>query len=93
MENRIIDCEICQQACPWNKKHIKNPLITNMTIAFQKIAKEWDDFFYLPDLADLSEKEFKEKLDHLKTDIPFSLIHRNILIALKRAKKLNKAGN
>lgn len=88
MENRIIDCEICQQACPWNKKHIKNPLTTNMTISFQKMVKDWEKFFYLPDLANLSEKEYKEKLDHLKIDIPFSLFHRNVLIALEKAKKI-----
>ena len=87
MENRIIDCEICQQACPWNKKHIDNPLTTNLTMSFQKIVRDWDIFFYLPDLANLSEKEYKEKLGHLKTGIPFSFIHRNVLIALERAKK------
>lgn len=89
MENRIIDCEICQQACPWNKKHIDNPLTTNLTMSFQKIVRDWGNFFYLPDLANLSEKEYKEKLAHLKTGIPFSLIHRNVLIALERAKNFN----
>ncbi|MEA3358283.1 MAG: 4Fe-4S double cluster binding domain-containing protein [Thermodesulfobacteriota bacterium] len=86
-ENRIIDCEICQQACPWNKKHIDNPLTTNLTMSFQKTAKDWDNFFYLPDLVNLSEIEYKEKLGHLKTGIPYSLFHRNVLIALERAKK------
>ena len=90
MENRIIDCEICQQACPWNKKHINNPLAINLTMSFQKKVKEWESFFYLPDLANLSEKRCIEKLGYLKTGIPFSLFHRNILIALKRAKKIKE---
>jgi epoxyqueuosine reductase len=89
MENRVIDCEICQQACPWNKKHIKEPLATNFTKSFKKITRDWESFFYLPDLANLSEKKYKEKLDHLVIDIPFSLFRRNVLIALEKT-KINK---
>lgn len=88
MANRILDCEICQEACPWNKKHIKNPMTTNLTTLFQKKGSDWEDFFYLPDLANLSEKQYIEKLNHLKTDIPFEFFHRNVLIALGKAKKL-----
>jgi epoxyqueuosine reductase len=88
MENRIIDCEICQHACPWNKKHIDNPMVTHMTESFQNKIEDWDNFFYLPDVANLNEKEYNEKLSHLKTGIPFSLVHRNVLIALEKAKKI-----
>jgi epoxyqueuosine reductase len=89
MENRVGDCEICQQACPWNKKHLNTPLLTNTTISFQEKIKKWENFFYLPDLVELSEKEYKEKLGHLNTDIPFKLFHRNVLVGLKRAKKMD----
>jgi len=34
MGNRVADCEICQEACSWNKKHLANPLATNVTKAF-----------------------------------------------------------
>ena len=57
-------------------------------MSFQKKVKDWESFFYLPDLVNLAEKEYIEKLGFLKTGIPFSLFHRNILIALKRAKKI-----
>ena len=71
MNNRIGDCEICQEACPWNRKHIKQPLITSMTKKFQRKIKAWEDFFYLPHLSELSEQEYIEKLGHLNTDIPY----------------------
>ena len=87
MENRIGDCEICQLACPWNRKHLDNPLSTDMTESFQKKIEDWEIFFYLPDLVELSEKVYREKLGHLNTGIPYNLFQRNVLIAMERAKK------
>ena len=87
MENRVGDCEICQEACPWNWKHIKFPLITGMTDHFQKIIVEWGDSFYLPTLRRLSENGYKNKFGHLNTGISYDLFHRNVLIAMERAGK------
>ena len=47
MENRIGDCEICQDACPWNRKHLNNPLRSKMTDSFQSNIGYWKDIFYL----------------------------------------------
>ncbi|MBW2154851.1 MAG: epoxyqueuosine reductase [Deltaproteobacteria bacterium] len=85
MENRVGDCEICQEACPWNRKHLNNPLVTEMTRKFQRKVRAWEKFFYLPHLAELSEKEYIEKLGHLNTGIPYEIFHRNVLIAMKNA--------
>ena len=93
MENRIGDCEICQQACPWNRKHLENPLVTNMTESFQKKIEDWENFYYLPDLVKLSEKGYREKLGYLNTGIPYNLFHRNVLIARERAKKIGELAN
>ena len=90
MENRVGDCEICQDACPWNKKHLDKPLNNHMTQSFQNKIADWESFFYLPNLAELSEKGYIEKLGHLKTGIPYELFHRNVLIAMARAKKMGK---
>lgn len=87
MENRIVDCEICQQACPWNRKHLNNPLLTKMTESFQKRIEDWEKIFFLPNLVKLSEKDYQEKLGHLKSGIPYRLFHRNVLIAMEKAKK------
>lgn len=89
-ENRVGDCEICQDACPWNKKHIDKPLANHMTRSFQNKIADWENFFYLPNLAELSENGYIEKLGQLKTGIPYELFHRNVLIAMAGAKKIGK---
>jgi epoxyqueuosine reductase len=90
MENRIGDCEICQEACPWNRKHLDNPLVTSMTESFQKKIEDWENFFYLPNLVELSEKGYRKMLGHLNTNIPYNIFRRNVLIARERVKKLER---
>ena len=93
MENRIGDCEICQEACPWNGKHLDNPLVTSMTESFQKKIEDWENFFYLPNLVELSEKGYREMLGHLNTSIPYNIFRRNVLIAMERVKKVGEMAN
>ncbi len=93
MENRIGDCEICQDSCPWNRKHLKSPLATKMTDHFQKKIKDWGDSFYLPNLSRLSEDGYKDMFGHLNTDIPYHLFRRNVLIAMERAERLTERAN
>lgn len=93
MENRIGDCEICQESCPWNRKHLKSPLVTKMTNKFQKKIKDWGDSFYLPNLCRLSENGYKDMFGYLNTDIPYYLFHRNVLIAMERAERLTERAN
>ncbi len=85
MENRIGDCEICQDACPWNRKHIQSPLKTKMTAYFQEKCQAWRDTFHLPRLATLSPQDYQTAFGQLKTEIPYNIFHRNVLISLKKA--------
>ena len=89
MENRVIDCEICQQACPWNRNHIEDPLKTKITESFQKKSEPLKKVFYLPNLVKLSEAEYNIMLGNLNTDIPYKIFHRNVLMAIERAKQIN----
>jgi len=84
IENRVIDCEICQQVCPWNTKHIERPLATEMTKSFQREIPEWENFYALPRLVKLTAREYREALGHLSTGIPYSIFHRNVLMAMER---------
>jgi len=93
MENRVGDCEMCQDSCPWNGKHVNSPLITKMTDHFQKKIEEWGDSFYLPKLSRLSENGYKNMFGHLNTGISYDLFHRNVLIAIEKAEKLTGRTN
>jgi epoxyqueuosine reductase len=85
LENRIGDCEICQQVCPWNRKHINKPLRTKETESFENKKQALSDIFYLPTLIQYTEKEYKEKLGFLNTDIDYDIFQRNVSIALSKA--------
>jgi epoxyqueuosine reductase len=84
--NRVLDCEICQQACPWNIKHVEKPLATATSTTFHKEISAWEEFFTLTHLARLTEQEYEEGLGRFKTGIPYPLFHRNVLMALERRK-------
>jgi epoxyqueuosine reductase len=93
MENRVGDCEICQESCPWNKKHLNHPLVTKMTDHFHKKLKNWGNAFYLPNLSRLSKSNYKDMFGYLNTDIPYHVFRRNVLIAMERAEKLTERTN
>ncbi len=85
-KNRCRECTICQDACPWNQKHIQSPLKTKMTAYFQKKIRSWGDTFHLPHLADMSPQGYRDTFGHLKTGIPYDLFQRNVMIALDKAR-------
>jgi epoxyqueuosine reductase QueG len=93
MENRVGDCEICQLSCPWNRKHLENPLVTKMTESFQKKIDCWENLFYLPNLVEQPEKRYIEMFGHLNTSIPYKIFQRNVLIAMERAQKVGEMAN
>ena len=78
MENRIGDCEICQDVCPWNKKHIDNPLNTKLTEKFKSNVKKWEKRFYLPDLENLTKEKYESLFGELNTTVPFEIFKRNV---------------
>lgn len=87
MGNRVGDCEICQHACPWNRKHLDQPLTTKFNRSFQNKIKFWEKLFYLPDLIEQTEEGYREVFGRLNTGIPYEMFHRNVLCATENAKK------
>ncbi len=83
LNNQIMDCEICQDTCPWNKKHQEKPLDTKFTQKFQSEIPQWNEFFHFSNLKDLTAKEYNKALDHLHTTIPYSIFHRNVEVGIK----------
>ena len=91
IENRVVDCEICQDACPWNKRHLESPLQTKLTTSFLEKQKAWEDLFYLPALAEITEEEYQKRfVEPLKSDISYKAFSRNVQSALERAEKLKR---
>ncbi len=86
-QNRIGDCEICQDVCPWNRKHRENPLQTKMTEKFNTMATLLQEKFFLPDLAKMTEQDYKTITDAYHTGIPFAVFHRNVLAAVDNMNK------
>ncbi len=92
MGNRVMECEICQDACPWNTKHVNHPLETSLLAAFQKTVPKWEEFFLLDRLRQLSRREYRATVGRLSTGIPFSIFHRNVLVASERMESAVKTG-
>jgi epoxyqueuosine reductase len=82
MGNKIIDCEICQDVCPYNKKHLRNPLITDRSTTFDERKESLKDFFKLPNLLKLSERGYKKYFDSYRAGIPHRVFRRNVVAAL-----------
>lgn len=43
-----------------------------------------EGLYALPQLAKLTEREYREALGHLNTGIPYLIFHRNVMMAMER---------
>lgn len=83
-DNYFFECDICQEACPWNRKHMAAPLQTGNTLAKDR-QKELMELFRFDTLLDMSEHEYKKKILPLLTgvDLPYELFRRNVQLAYR----------
>jgi epoxyqueuosine reductase QueG len=82
MGNRVIECETCQTVCPWNKKHVENPLGTKRTLLFGETVDRLRTLFTLSNLMELSESDYAELITPYRVDIPYRIFRRNVVAAL-----------
>lgn len=81
-DNFFFECDICQEACPWNKKHLTDPLRTKSMDSF--VCKdELLELFRFENLLQMEEAEYKEKILPLLTgvDLSYELFRRNVNLA------------
>lgn len=81
-DNFFFECDICQEACPWNKKHLKDPLNTKIMDTFANQEKLLA-LFRFENLLKMGEAEYKEKILPLLTgvDLSYDLFRRNVRLA------------
>jgi len=84
MGNRVMDCEICQDVCPWNTKHLAAPLPTKRATSFQAKIPAWEEFFSFSNLVTLTEQDYHETIGPLNTTIPYTIFRRNVMLAMER---------
>jgi epoxyqueuosine reductase QueG len=84
MGNRVMDCETCQQVCPWNTKHLNHPLQTSLVVSFRKTIPKWEEFFALERLRKLTSQDYRATVGRLGTGIPFAIFRRNVMAASER---------
>ena len=78
----FFECDICQEACPWNEKHLSHPLKTPMGSTFTN-QQELLDLFRYDNLLSMDEETYHEKVLPLLTGVPLSyeLFQRNVRLA------------
>ena len=80
--NYFFECDICQDACPWNKKHLREPLKTKIDVTFTR-RDELMELFRFDSLLNMEEAAYNEKILPLLTgvNLSFDLFRRNVRLA------------
>ncbi|MDF3001955.1 MAG: (Fe-S)-binding protein [Bacillota bacterium] len=81
-DNYFFECDICQDACPWNRKHLAAPLKTGNILPKDR-ENELTELFRFDTLLGMREDEYRKKILPLLTgvDLPYKLFQRNVQLA------------
>lgn len=81
-DNYFFECDICQEACPWNKRHLQKPLETKFSGTF-KGKEELLELFRFDSLLNMDESEYNQKILPLLTgvELSYDLFQRNVKLA------------
>ncbi len=80
MRGYFFECDICQNACPWNQKHIKAPLVTPYGKSFD--PDKLDCIMRLVHLKCMDEETYERELAPLMIGykLPYKTFKRNIAV-------------
>jgi epoxyqueuosine reductase len=84
--NKVLDCEVCQLVCPWNKKHLEEPLVSERTRIFRQKSTPLKRLFKLSNLARMTEAGYREFVGPYRTTVPYRVFRRNVIAALGHSK-------
>jgi len=78
MDGYFFECDICQNACSWNQKHIRAPLDTPYGRLFN--SAKLDDILKLDHLKNMDEQTYEKQLVPLMIGykLPYKTFQRNI---------------
>lgn len=76
----FFECDICQNACPWNQPHFKKPLNTPYGRMFNR--EKTEQILDKKHLMEMDEQTYQEELVPLMVGfaIPYQTFRRNLLI-------------
>ena len=80
--NKVLDCEVCQLVCPWNKRHLEEPLVTERIRLFRQKLITLNSLFKLSNLARMTGVGYDEFVGPYRTTVPYTVFRRNVIAAL-----------
>ncbi|MEW6226864.1 MAG: 4Fe-4S double cluster binding domain-containing protein [Bacillota bacterium] len=83
--NQVVECDICQEACPWNSNHLREPLRTERGVAFRNRIRELQAAFKLDNLASLTPDQYASFMEPYRIPLPYATFRRNVIAALARS--------
>lgn len=81
-DNYFFECDICQEACPWNRAHLEEPLESKILDSLTG-RNELLEMFRFDNLFNMDEDTYNAKILPLLTGVklPYALFRRNVKLA------------
>lgn len=80
--NKILECDLCQLVCPWNKRCEKMAVKSNFRWGLKERFNNLNDFFKISNLMKLSEIEFNKYLGYRLVGVNYNIFRRNLIMAM-----------